>query len=386
MSFYSEKNEEFKQKSSFRTIKNITEKVSKYVVSNGKQLLNLSSNDYLNMSTDKNLISEFTNKYKNSSEFLFSAASARLLTGTGEIYFSLENNLARMFNKDSALIFNTGYQCNQGIVSSLFTKSDVIFSDKLNHASIVSGLCLSPAKHFRYKHLDYDNLEKLLKEKRDKYSRAMIISESVFSMDGDIADIKKLIELKNKYDCMLMIDEAHAFGVFGENLTGVASQEGVLNDIDIITVTFGKAVASQGAACISSRDIIDFLINKASSFIFSTAIPPVNVLWTNFLLTEKLNLVKTKKDKLTKLFKFAHELYPTGSESQIIPVIIGSAEQTKSVADLLQNKGYYVLPVNPPTVPQGTSRLRLSLTSEITEEEIKQLFDIINSSIVRKEL
>lgn len=374
MQNYKEKLETLKQNSSFRTIKNIKEKIGKYIIVDDKKMINLSSNDYLNLSTDNDLKLEFIEKYKNNPEFLFSSASARLLTGSSSCYKKLEANFSSLFNKEAALLFNTGYQANQGVVSSLFNKGDAIFSDKLNHASIVSGLKLTPAEHFRYKHNDYDNLEKLLKEKRNQFNNAIIISESVFSMDGDIADIKKLVELKKKYNCLLMIDEAHAFGVFGDNLQGISAQNSLLDEIDIITITLGKALASSGAVCVSNSTIINYLINKASSFIFSTAIAPVNVMWSNFLLEEKFELLKEKREKLNSLFKKVHQIYPSISSSQIIPVILGSAQNANSKAQELQNKGFYVLPINPPTVPVGTSRLRISLTSDIAIEEICNIF------------
>ncbi len=370
-----------KENASFRSIKNIDEKFSKYILSENKKMLNFSSNDYLNISTNRDLISEFCEKYKNHPEFLFSSASARLLTGNSSCYRALEEKFATLFNKERALLFNTGYQCNQSIVSTLFTKSDCIFSDKLNHASIVSGLKLSPATHFRYKHNDYDALERLLITHRNKFQNAIIISESVFSMDGDIADIKKLVELKKKYNCLLMIDEAHAFGVFGDNLTGVSRELNLSCDVDIFTVTLGKSLASCGAVAISNNIIIDYLINKASGFIFSTALPSVNILWSKFLLDEKFDFLLKQKEKLNDLFKRVHKIYPTVSSSQIIPVVLGDAEKTKSMAQYLQSEGFYVLPINPPTVPVGTSRLRLSLTSDIQFEEIRELLEKVNCNI-----
>ena len=373
MQNYKDELNKLKNNSQYRTIKNIEQKFSKYIIVDDRKMLNLSSNDYLNLSCDKNLREEFIDRYKNHPEFLFSSASARLLTGNSKTYFELEKRISNLFNKESALLFNSGYQCNQGIISTLLSKGDCIISDKLNHASIVSGLKLSPSDHFRYKHLDYDNLENILKTKRNNYKNAMIISESVFSMDGDIADIKKLVQLKKKYNCMLMIDEAHAFGVFGNNLAGVASSLNLLNDIDIITVTLGKAIASMGALCISSSTIINYLINKASSFIFSTAIPSVNVLWTNFLLNNKFELLIQKKEKLNKLFQQVHKIYPSVSSSQIIPVIIGDSIKTRIKAEELQKAGFFVLPINPPTVPIGTSRLRLSLCADMKFEEIETL-------------
>lgn len=374
MSNYQNELSELKEKSSFRTIKNIKEKFGKYIIVDDKKMLNLSSNDYLNLSTDNDLKFEFIERYKNHPEFLFSSASARLLTGTSNIYKKLEENFANLFNKEKALLFNTGYQANQGIVSTLFQKGDCIFSDKLNHASIVSGLKLSPAEHFRYKHNDCEHLEKILKEKRNKYKNAIIISESVFSMDGDVADIEKLVELKKKYNCMLMIDEAHAFGVFGNKLQGISAELNLLDEIDIITITLGKSLASMGAVCISNKTIIDYLINKASSFIFSTAIAPINVMWSNFLLEEKFDFLLSKKEKLNKLFKRVHQIYPTVSSSQIIPVVLGDAEKAAKKAFELQNEGYYVLPINPPTVPVGTSRIRISLTADINFEEVCNIF------------
>ncbi|MBQ8848639.1 MAG: pyridoxal phosphate-dependent aminotransferase family protein [Candidatus Gastranaerophilales bacterium] len=374
MQNFEKKLDELKLNSCFRSIKDIDYKEEKFIIVNGKKMLNLSSNDYLNISTNKDLKLEFIDRYKNNPEFLFSSASARLLTGTSCVYNKLEQKFANLFKKDSALIFNTGYQCNQGIISALLQKNDCIFSDKLNHASIVSGLKLSLAQHFRYKHNDYENLEKLLKEKRNEFNNAIIISESVFSMDGDIADIKKLVELKKKYNCLLMIDEAHAFGVFGENLCGVSEEENLLSEVDIITITLGKALASSGAICVANKIIIDYLINKASSFIFSTAIAPVNVMWSNFLFDEKYKFLKSQKEKLNDLFNKVHLRYPTISSSQIIPMILNDAKLTSSKAQELQNNGFYVLPINPPTVPQGTSRLRISLTADIKYEEICNIF------------
>ena len=364
-----------KENSSFRTIKNIKEKFLKYIIVDDKKMLNLSSNDYLNLSTDKDLVLEFVDKYKNKNEFILSSASARLLTGNSSEYKRLENNFSSLSSKEASLLFNTGYQCNQGVISALISKGDCIFCDKLNHASIISGLKLSQGDHFRYRHLDYDNLEKQLSEKRKNYKNALIVSESVFSMDGDIADIKKLVELKKKYNCLLMLDEAHAFGVFGDNLFGVAQENNLLNEIDIITVTLGKSLASMGAICVSNRVIIDYLINKASTFIFSTALPSINIMWSNFLLEEKFKLLKEKKEKLNSLFKEVHKIYPTISSSQIIPVIIGDSLKTKNTALFMQDRGYYVLPINPPTVPLNTSRLRLSLTSDITKDEMKDFFE-----------
>lgn len=380
MSFYSDEIKKLAEKDNFRQVHNIEEKYGKYLLSNGKEMINFSSNDYLNISTNRTLISEFTEKYKTHNEFIFSSASSRLLTGTSNTYKRLEKNLAKLFNKDACLLFNTGYQCNLGVVSSLVNRDDVIFSDKLNHASIIDGMRLSPAQFYRYKHLDYEHLEELLKKYRNSYKKAIIISESVFSMDGDIADIKKLTELKNKYNCCLMIDEAHAFGIFGSNLAGISDRDSILDEVDIITATLGKSFASMGAFCIADKTIIDFLINKANSFIFSTALPSINVMWTNFLLEEKFDFIKSQSQKLKILIENAHNYIQDIGETQIIPVIIGDNGATVKIAEQLQSKGFYILPVRPPTVPVNTSRLRLSLTSDITIDEFKTVINTVREA------
>ncbi len=361
---------------SYRKIPEITEKRGKYVIVDGKQLLNFSSNDYLNLSTNEELAQEFVAEFSENPQFQFSSASARLLSGTTSVYRDLEKVLAELLHKDSALIFNTGYQCNLGVISTLTGRGDVIFSDKLNHASIIDGMKLSDAQFYRYKHLDYEHLEELLKKHRNEFDKALIVSESVFSMDGDVADIRKLVELKQKYNAILMIDEAHAFCSIDDNCAGLS--DGL--DVDIVTATFGKALGSFGAFCASNKTIINFLINKARSFIFSTSIPPINIGWTKWLLTKKLDYIRHQKNKLERITIATHKYLKsididTISESHIIPVVIGSDTKTVEVAEQLRNMGYFVLPIRPPTVPKNTSRLRLSLTSDIEFSDIKSVIN-----------
>lgn len=373
---------QLQETNSYRTIPEITEKDGKYVIVNDNKLLNLSSNDYLNLSTNEKLAKEFLREFENCNQIQFSSASARLLSGTSAVYRDLEKTIANIFNKESALIFNTGYQCNLGVISTIAQKGDVIFSDKLNHASIIDGMKLSEADFYRFKHLDYEHLEELLIKHRNKYNKALIISESIFSMDGDIANIKKLVELKQKYNAILMIDEAHAFCSIDDNLSGMSEGQ----DVDIITATFGKALGSFGAFVVSNKTIINYLINKARSFIFSTAIPPINIAWTKWLLTNKKDFITKQKQKLAKITIATHKYLKsadinTVSESQIIPIILGEDEKAVKVAEQLQNLGYFIMPVRPPTVPPKTSRLRLSLTADIEFEDIKKLVDIIKNEI-----
>lgn len=373
--------EELKQNNTYRQIPDITEKKDIFVNIDGKELLNLSSNDYLNLSTKEELAQEFIQSI-NESEFQFSSASARLLSGTSCIYKELEKTIANLFKKDASLIFNTGYQCNLGVISTIARKGDLILSDKLNHASIIDGMKLSEAEFKRYKHLDYNNLENLLKKHRKDYKKVLIISESVFSMDGDVADIKKLVELKQKYNCLLMIDEAHAFCSIDKNCAGLSDGY----DVDIITATFGKALGSFGAFAVSNKTIINYLINKARSFIFSTSIPPINIAWTNWLLTKKLDYITKQKHKLERIMVATHKYLESNdietiSKSQIIPIVLGSDKKAVKVAEQLRDLGYFVLPIRPPTVPPNTSRLRLSLTADLEFEQIKKLIEHVKNEI-----
>ncbi len=368
-----------KQNNQLRTIPNIESKSDGKIVVDGVEYINFASNDYLGTSTKENLRLEFLNKVNNNDFLtLLSSASARLLTGSSPEYTELEKTVAKIFGKENALIFNTGYQANLGVISALIGKGDVIFSDKLNHASIIDGMKLSGGDFYRYKHLDYEHLEKMLSEKRDKYKRAIIVSESVFSMDGDMADIDKLVDLKNKYNCLLMIDEAHAFCAFGETIAGVSYGK----DADIITATFGKAVGSFGAFCVSNEKIISYLINKARSFIFSTSIPPVNIAWSNWLLTEKMDYIEAQKKKLEHLTKAVHASLrlrgiQTPSVTHIIPLVIGDNEKTLKVSEKLRSMGYYIPAIRPPTVPEGTSRLRISLTSDCRLEDFEEVLSVV---------
>lgn len=358
----------------FRKIPDIDFKTDGKIVINGIEYINFASNDYLGISTKTDLIDEFLSEYKHE---LFSSASARLLSGTSREFKELESTAAKIFNKEAALIFNTGYQCNLGVISALIKKGDVVISDKLNHASIIDGMRLAEGDFIRYRHFDYKQLETILKEKRSNYNKAVIVTESVFSMDGDIADLDKLIELKNKYNCLLMVDEAHAFCACGKTLAGISSNK----DVDIITATFGKAVGSFGAFCAASGDIIDYLINKARSFIFSTAIPPINIAWSNWILTEKRTYLEERKKLLERIVQECHYLMNnkginTVSASQIIPIITGNNEKTLEVSERLMALGYYIPAIRPPTVPEGTSRLRISLTADSRVSDFEKILNI----------
>jgi len=362
---------ELKQNSHFRDLKDFDGKDEKYIYFKGKKLLNLSSNNYLNFADNKQITEEFL-EYAGS-KFSFGSASARLLTGTLPVYKELEELLTCLYNKESTLLYNSGYHANVGISSALNNAGDVIFSDKLNHASIIDGMRLSQGKFFRYPHNDMKALETLLQRECKNYKNAFIITESVFSMDGDIAELEKIAELKKKYDCNLIVDEAHAFGVFGEKGLGVCEKLGILPDVDLLVGTFGKSAGSMGAFVTGSKILIDFLINKSRSFIFSTALPPINIAFTKWIIENKFPQTKEKRVKMLNIAK------KFGSESQIIPVIVGGNKETVDLCKVLFHNGYFTLPIRPPTVPAGTSRVRLSLCAKIEENELEVLKEKINA-------
>lgn len=354
--------EDLKSNSHFRNVRNFEKKDEKFIYFNGEKLINLSSNNYLGFADNQKITEEFLNTVNNS--YSFGSASARLLTGTLPVYNELENTICELFGTQKTLIFNSGYHTNVGVCSCIAGNGDVIFSDKLNHASIIDGMKLSSGKFFRYPHKNTDALEKLLIRERKNFKNAIIVSETVFSMDGDIADIKRLVELKEKYNCILILDEAHAFGVFGPKGIGVTETLGITDKVDLIIGTFGKSIGSMGAFATGNKILIEYLTNRARSFIFSTALPPINIAFSKWIIENKLPYTYEKRQKMLKLGEKA------GSESHIIPIIIGTNKDTVDTCDILFKNGYFTLPIRPPTVPEGTSRLRLSLTTEIDEKEL----------------
>jgi len=316
--------------------------------------------------------------------------SSRLLTGSSYVYAKLECLLSAMFGKEKALIFNSGYHANTGIMSTLLSKKDIVFCDKLNHASIIDGIKMSEAKMCRYKHLDYDNLEELLEKHRKEYENAIIITESLFSMDGDIADLNRLIELKRKYNALLIVDEAHAFGVFGKKGLGIAEKQNCIKDIDLIVATFGKAIGSIGAFCVGNEIIIKYLINKARPLIFSTALPEINIAFSYFVITEIIPNMTTEKTQLLqnakRLRKSLSECgLETLGESHIVPVILGSNKRAVECSSFLIDNGYYLLPIRHPTVAPGSARVRISLRADIEYDELQNLPALIQQKMIESD-
>ena len=352
------------------------------VILNGQRMVNLSSNDYLGLANNISLRKEFL-KTITPETFLPTSSSSRLLTGNFTDYQELEQQLAAMFGTESALIFNSGYHANTGILPAVSNAQTLILADKLVHASLIDGIRLSSAKCIRYRHNDLSQLQRLISENHNAYEQIIIVTESIFSMDGDEADLHALVQLKKSYfNILLYVDEAHAFGVRGDNGLGCAEEQNCINDIDFLVGTFGKAIASAGAYIACRQVIREYLINKMRTFIFTTALPPINIQWTSWILEQLPSL----QEKRTHLLRISNKLktalvdkgYNCPSVSHIVPMIVGASENTICKAEEIQRKGFYALPVRPPTVPEGTSRIRFSLTADIIEHEIDQLIKLIN--------
>ena len=350
----------------------------------GRALINLTSNDYLGIAADKQLHRDFYAGLteENLEEDLLEryglgAASSRLLSGDSEASHTLEEMLCRAYRRPACLLFNSGYHANIGILPALTGKSDLILSDKLNHASIHDGLRLSRAVHKRFRHGDYDHLVTILKRERQKYDKVIVVTESVFSMDGDEADLRRLVDIKKTYDCLLYVDEAHAIGLYGPKGLGKAEQYGVVEDIDLLVGTFGKACASVGAFVVCDKEIYDYLVNFSRSLIFTTALPPVVTCWNIFVLQRILEM-EEQREKLQYLSTLLrqqlaeHGLRSAGT-TNIIPVILGSNQLAVAMAEEMRQDGYLIFAVRPPTVPHGTARFRLSLTADMEWQDLAEL-------------
>ncbi|HZG60155.1 MAG TPA: 8-amino-7-oxononanoate synthase [Anoxybacillus sp.] len=338
---------------------------------NGRKLLNLASNNYLGLAGDERLIQA---SVRAAHEYGAGSTASRLIVGNYSLYEHVENELARWKGTEAALIFNSGYTANVGIISTLVGRNDLVFSDKWNHASIIDGIILSRAEMKRYQHNDLDHLEALLK-KAPLHKRKLIVTDTVFSMDGDIAPLKGLVELKEKYGAILMVDEAHSSGVFGEGGEGLVHDLGIQEQVDVQMGTFSKALGSFGAYVTGKRWLIDYFINKMRSFIFTTALPPA-VLGS---IQAAIHIVQQETARRKQLHEYSQyfrkKLSDLGfnigtSVTQIVPVIIGSNELTVQFSERLQERGIAAVAIRPPTVPEGTARIRFSLMATLTKNQL----------------
>lgn len=375
MDAFKQQLEQLSARNQYRSIPDLVHQ-GRYIMRENRKMLNMSSNDYLGLASNENLRQSFLQQYADNFPS-FTSSSSRLLTGNFPVYTDLEQFIAQRFQRESALLFNSGYHANLGILPALTTTKSLILADKLVHASMIDGIRLSQCEFFRYRHNDYEHLKSLLEKNAGKFDRTFIVTESVFSMDGDVADLNYLAQLKTQFpNTYLYVDEAHAIGVYGKNGLGIAEQANVIADIDLLVGTFGKALASMGAYVVCDQILKECLINQMRPLIFSTALPPFNVAWTHFIF-ERLPQFSKERTHLEQLSAFLrqeveHRTQIMPSQTCIVPYILGENDATLAKAKDLQEQGYYCLPIRPPTVPKDTSRIRLSLTADMTMDEVKQ--------------
>jgi 8-amino-7-oxononanoate synthase len=348
------------------------------------QGISLCSNDYLGLASDPKLKQAVADAVGRSNSV--GATGSRLLSGNSVEWEDLEAEFARFAGTEAALYFGSGYAANIGLLSSILQPGDVAFSDALNHASLIDGIRLSGAAKVIYPHLDLAFLEKSLREQKDAPGAKVIVTESVFSMEGDIAPLRELLNLGRAYGAELVVDEAHATGVCGPRGRGMAAEHKCERKILASVHTCGKALASAGAFVCGGSALREFLVNRARTFIFSTAMPP----YVARQISAALELARQADAERTHLREIASLLraelrtrsLPFGSSAtHIVPIILGTNENALRVAAQLQANGFAAKAIRPPTVPAGTSRIRISLTCRITAEDVRRIVAIVAESI-----
>ena len=334
-----------------------------------KEYLMMASNNYLGLTFDPRVIG---GALKGTQQYGTGSGGSRLVSGTFPLFIDLENELAKFKNTEKALVFNTGYMANVGTISAIADKNTIIFSDALNHASIIDGCRLSRGSVKAYSHCDVDELKYLLKQV-DRNARKLIVTDGVFSMDGDIAPLDKLYELSRDYNALLMVDDAHATGTIG-NGHGTAAYFNLEKEIDIQLGTLSKSLGSVGGYVAANSTIIDYLVNTSRSFIFSTALSPADI----GAALAALQVLETDRSVLGRLQEnvnyMADQLTSLGinatNETPIFPILIGRNDDTLAVSDYLYESGIIGTAIRPPTVPIGESRIRLTVTAAHNKEQI----------------
>lgn len=376
MDYLKGKLERIKEKGLFRNLRLVETEQGPEAIIDGRKVLVLCSNNYLGLASHPSL-KEAARKALE--EWGCGAGASRLISGHMVIHDRLEQRLAQFYGKQASLVFSSGYMANMGIISSLMEKGDIILSDELNHASIIDGCRLSKADVSIFPHRDLCKLEELLITFQYR-PKKMIVVEGVFSMEGDLSPLKGLTELAKKYEAILMVDEAHATGVFGQCGRGTLEHFGVLEKADIIMGTMGKAMGSFGAYMIGNRELREFLINKARSFVFSTSLPPP-VIASSLAALDIIEKGVSMREKLWENVKYLRKgLLQTGynlmdSQSHIIPVLIGDKAKCMEVSYRLFEKGIFVQCIRFPSVPEGKSRLRVIPMATHTKEQMDRALE-----------
>jgi 8-amino-7-oxononanoate synthase len=365
-----ERLEEIRELGLYRKLRLISGPQGPRVLLDGRPVLLLCSNNYLGLADHprvREAAAEAAMRYG------VGAGASRLISGNMTIHRRLEEQLAEFKGTSACVVFGSGYLANTGVVSALAREGDVVFSDALNHASIVDGCRLSRAETFVYEHCDLEHLEWGLQEADGRGS--LIVTDGVFSMDGDVAPLQEIVELAQRYDARVMVDDAHGVGSLGPEGRGAVADAGVEDEVDVVIGTLGKALGSYGAYACCDRTMAKYLVNTARSLIFSTALPPPAVAGAiaalELLVEQPERVLKLQRNARLLKEALAEEGVRTESETQILPIVVGDARAALAASERLLERGIFAQAIRPPTVPDGTSRLRLAVMASHSASELK---------------
>jgi len=363
----------------YRNLRAVENAQDTHIEIEGKTYLSFCSNNYLGLANHPSVVEAVKGAVD---VYGWGAGASRLVSGNMTLHETLEKEISKFKIKDASIVFPTGYMANLGVITSLVSNGDLVICDRLNHASIIDGCRLSGADFRVYAHCNMEKLETILK-KSTMYNRKLIVTDSVFSMDGDLAPLPDIVKIAAKYNAMLMVDEAHGTGVFGQNGRGVAEHFNLCKEVDIVMGTLSKAIGSLGGYVSGDIDLISYLRNKARSFMYTTALPPavcaasiagIKLIQEDPSLRESLwHNVSFIRDKLKSL-----KINTLSFESQIIPVLIGDALTADNISKLLYEKGILIPAIRPPTVPANSSRLRMTVMSTHTEGDLERLLQVLS--------
>jgi 8-amino-7-oxononanoate synthase len=374
--------ERIKEKDLFRILTELETGQSPDITIDGKNYILLGSNGYLGLSVDpavKEAAREALERYGAGS------GGSRLVSGSTDLHRELEDCIARFKKTEAAILFSSGYLANVGTISSLVGEGDVVYSDELNHASIIDGCRLSKAEIKIYPHLNTEGLESLLREDGGRKCRKLVVTDTVFSMDGDVAPLGEITELSEKYGAALMVDEAHATGVLGKRGSGATEYFGVEERVPVVMGTLSKAVGSLGGYVAGSQKLIDFIRNRVRSYIFDTSLPAPSLAAS----ITAIHIIENEPERRERLWSLIHRfkagiesigLTVMPSDSAIVPVLVGEAAPALRFAAALRERGVYTPAVRPPSVPPGMCRIRVTLMATHTEEQIDAALDAFQAA------
>ncbi len=352
------------------------------VTEDGRRLLNLSSNDYLGLARHPTVVEAAARAARRGA----GATASRLIVGHDPACAALEEKLAAFKGTEAALVFSSGYAANLGALAALLDREAAVFSDRLNHASIWDGIRLSGAQLHRYGHRDVDHLARLLEEaERRRVRRKLIVTDTVFSMDGDVAPLAEIVELKERFGAALMVDEAHAEGVLGGHGEGYAHELGLGDRVDLHMGTFSKAFGSHGAHVAGRSSWIAYLTNRARSFVYTTALPPAVIGASDAALDLVRQADEERAGLRRRAERFRARLGELGldvgdSATQIVPILVGEAEPALELSRALEESGVLAVAIRPPSVPPGTARLRFSLTADHSDTDLERVVEAVSEA------